>query len=62
MEKHNIRVNEFLNLSNEAQFAWIEKNIPENFFNKNIIDFMDHLKRAGFFGPRTPRRGLEGVE
>ncbi|MDA9670769.1 hypothetical protein N9T57_01365 [Paracoccaceae bacterium] len=29
MEKHNIRVREFLDLSNEAQFAWIKKNIPD---------------------------------
>ena len=29
MEKHSIRVREFLDLSNEAQFAWIKKNIPD---------------------------------
>ena len=29
MQKHDIRVREFLSLSNEAQLAWIEKNISD---------------------------------
>ena len=46
MEKHNIRVSEFLSLSNEAQFAWIEKNIP---------DYEIKLYGDGYLGAYYPR-------
>ena len=46
MEKHNIRVREFLSLSNEAQFAWIEKNIP---------DYEIKLYGDGYLGAYYPR-------
>ena len=46
MEKHNIRVKEFLSLSNEAQFAWIEKNIP---------DYEIKLYGDGYLGAYYPR-------
>ena len=46
MEKHNIRVREFISLSNEAQFAWIEKNIP---------DYEIKLYGDGYLGSYYPR-------
>ena len=46
MEKHNIRVREFLSLSNEAQFAWIQKNIP---------DYETKLYGDGYLGAYYPR-------
>ena len=46
MKKHNIRVREFISLSNEAQFAWIEKNIP---------DYESKLYGDGYLGSYYPR-------
>ena len=46
MEKYDIKVSEFLSLSNEAQFAWIKKNIP---------DYEIQLYDDGFLGAYYPR-------
>lgn len=46
MEKHNIRVRDFLAMSDADQFAWVEKNIP---------DYEVKLYGDGYLGAYYPR-------